>query len=98
MIPERLVYDGLVALRNVGVVSGSTLVPDLAAAIPEPTDHGRTYTFRLRDGIRYSDGTTVKAGDFVLGLHRALLQGNPAFFWAIKGAESCTKHPNSCDL
>jgi YVTN family beta-propeller protein len=95
---ERLVYDGLVALRNVGALSGSTLVPDLAVAIPAPTDHGLTYTFTLRKGIRYSDGTSVRASDFVLGLRRALLEGNPAFFQKIKGAGNCAKHPKRCDL
>jgi YVTN family beta-propeller protein len=97
---ERLVYDGLVALRNVGALSGSTLVPDLAEAIPAPTDNGLTYTFTLRKGIRYSDGTTVKASDFVLGLHRALIAkyGNPSYYWKVKGAENCTKQPKRCDL
>ena len=96
---ERLVYDGLVALRNVGVLSGSTLVPDLAAAIPVPTDQGLTYTFALRKGIRYSDGTTVKASDFVLGLQRTLIaqKGNESF-WKVKGAESCAERPKRCDL
>jgi YVTN family beta-propeller protein len=96
--PERLVYDGLVAVRRVGALSGSTLVPDLAVAIPAPTDNGLTYTFTLHKGIRYSDGTAVKASDFVLGLHRALIEGTPAFFSKIKGAESCTKQPKRCDL
>src|SRR5262245_6208113 len=98
--PERLVYDGLVALRNVGVLSGSSLVPDLAEAIPAPTDNGLTYTFTLRKGIRYSDGTRVKASDFVLGLRRALIanNNNPSFFWKVKGAETCTRQPKRCDL
>ena len=97
---ERLVYDGLVALRNVGTLSGSTLVPDLAVAIPAPTDNGLTYTFLLRKGIRYSDGTVVKASDFVLGLHRALVgkYGNPSYYWKVQGAENCTKRPKHCDL
>jgi YVTN family beta-propeller protein len=98
--PERLVYDGLVALRNVGALSGSTLVPDLAKTIPAPTDNGLTYTFPLRKGVHYSDGTTVKATDFILGLHRALIAANgaPSYYWTVKGAESCTKQPRSCDL
>jgi YVTN family beta-propeller protein len=97
---ERLVYDGLVAFRNVGALSGSTLVPDLARAIPAPTNHGLTYTFTLRRGIRYSDGTTVKARDFVLGLHRQLISKEDihAFFWNVRGAETCTKQPKHCDL
>jgi YVTN family beta-propeller protein len=98
--PERLVYDGLMALRNVGSLSGTTLVPDLAVDIPAPTDHGLTYTFTLRKGIRYSDGTTVRASDFVLGLHRALIakDNDPALFWKVKGTKNCSKQPQRCDL
>jgi YVTN family beta-propeller protein len=97
---ERLVYDGLVALRNVGALSESTLVPDLAVTIPAPSDHGLTYTFTLRKGIRYSDGTTVRASDFVRGLHRALIGKyvNSSYYWTVKGAKNCTKQPRSCDL
>jgi peptide/nickel transport system substrate-binding protein len=33
--------------------AGTTLVPDLAAAIPQPTDGGLTYTFHLKPGIKF---------------------------------------------
>ena len=39
-------------------------MPDLATSLPTPTDGGRTYTFRLRPGIRYSTGKPVAASDF----------------------------------
>src|SRR5262249_57946922 len=51
-----LTNDGLVTYRRAGGLAGAELVPDLATAIPQPTDGGRTYTFRLRDGSRYSNG------------------------------------------
>ena len=63
----HLIGDGLVAFKP----SDTTLVPDLATSVPTPTDGGRTYTFELRPGIRYSDGETVLPGDF----RRALEQG-----------------------
>jgi len=40
-------------------------VPDLAAGEPEVSDDGKVYTFKLRDGIKYSDGTPITAQDFV---------------------------------
>jgi hypothetical protein len=46
-----LTNDGLVTYRRVGGLAGNTLVPDLATALPIPTDGGRTYTFHLRSGI-----------------------------------------------
>ncbi len=45
-----IVGDGLVGFKRIGGVDGSTIVPDLAASIPRPTDDGRTYTFQLRPG------------------------------------------------
>jgi YVTN family beta-propeller protein len=59
-----LAYDTLVTFDHTGGVDGLRLVPDLAVALPTPTDGGRTYTFRLRPGIRYSNGAALRAEDF----------------------------------
>ncbi len=64
------VYDGLTGTRHTGGSAGTQLVPDLAAALPLPTDGGRSYTFHLRPGIRYSDGTPLRAEDFRRALER----------------------------
>ena len=94
------VYDGLVALRRAGGAAGFTLVPDLATTLPRPTDGGTTYTFRLRPGIRYSNGTLVRASDVRRGLRRQLSFGaNPAGFYdGILGAQTCQQQPGRCDL
>ena len=93
------VYDGLVAFRKAAGAQGDTLVPDLAVVLPRPADGGKTYTFTLRRGIRYSNGTPVRASDFRRGLQRQLSFGDvPDYYQAILGAPAC--HPNSrrCDL
>jgi len=54
-----------------GGADGYDLVPNLARTLPTPTDGGRTYTFTLRRGIRYSDGRFVRPADFRRGLTRA---------------------------
>ena len=56
--------DGLTAFNQVSGLAGAQPVPDLATSLPAPTDGGRTYTFRLRPGIRYSTGRPVQATDF----------------------------------
>ena len=93
-------YDHLVGLRQVPGGSELTLVPDLATELPRPTDGGRTYTFTVRRGIRYSDGRVVRPADFRRGVQRALTAGggNPAFFTAIVGGAACLDRPEHCDL
>jgi peptide/nickel transport system substrate-binding protein len=53
--PERLVYQGLAALRYSGQDSYG-LVPNLATRLPRASDGGRTYTFQIRRGVKYSTG------------------------------------------
>ena len=67
-----LAYDGLVAYRRVPGAGGNTIVPDLAASVPQPTDGGRTYTFQLRPGLRFSDGTPVRPEDFRASIQREM--------------------------
>src|SRR5262245_33412621 len=60
------------------------LVPELASAMPEISADGLTYTFWLRPGIKYSDGTPIKASDFLWALERNSgtvggKEGGPAF-------------------
>jgi peptide/nickel transport system substrate-binding protein len=94
-----LTNDGLVTYRRAGGLAGAELVPDLATAIPQPTDGGRTYTFRLRDGIRYSNGAFVQPGDIRRGIERTMRSTNPYLtnqYAGIVGAEHCS--PRACDL
>jgi len=94
-----LTNDGLVGFRRVGGSDGSQLVPDLALALPSPTDGGRTYTFRLRAGISYSTGRPVQPADFRRALERAVIIGHgPGIYGAIVGADTCAARPRRCHL
>jgi YVTN family beta-propeller protein len=96
--------DGLVSYRRVGGLAGNQLVPDLATSLPRPTDGGRTYTFRLRAGLRYSTGELVRASDFRRAIERDFVvagQQNPgilAYYAGIVGAGRCLGRPGACDL
>ena len=93
------VYDGLVTLRRSGGADGLTLVPDLAWTLPRPAGGGTTYTFTLRPGIRYSNGTLVRASDFRRGIQRQLSFGAaPPYYEGILGGQTCHRHPRRCDL
>ena len=96
-----LAYDGLTAFRRVGGSEGTQLVADLAAALPQPTDGGRSYSFRVRTGIRYSDGSLLRAQDFRRALERMLALGSPLLqgsaLMKVVGAASCLPR-RPCDL
>ena len=49
---------------------GTRLIPGLADALPRVSADGRTYTFRLRRGLRYSDRSPVRASDFAHTVER----------------------------
>jgi peptide/nickel transport system substrate-binding protein len=95
-----LTNDGLVQFRSANGAAGTQLLPDLATTIPKPTNGGKTYTFTLRPGIKYSDGTPLKASDFVTVMKRQFTVPGPAngFYEGIIGASACLKTPASCDL
>ena len=94
-----LTNDGLTGFRRVGGVEGTELIPDLATSLPSPTDGGRTYTFRVRRGIHYSDGRLVRPEDFRRALRRTLVVSrDPVYYGAIAGAAECAAAPSHCDL
>ena len=67
--------------------------------LPRPADGGKTYTFTLRRGIRYSNGTPVRASDFRRGIQRQLSFGDvPDYYEGILGAPACHRNPRRCDL
>ena len=92
---QRMLYDGLVAFRPAPGAGGDGVVPDLAASLPTPTDGGRSYTFRLRRGIRWSTGAPVTGREIRHGIERLVATGTAPDL-AIVGADTCT--PDACDL
>jgi peptide/nickel transport system substrate-binding protein len=90
-------HDGLTQFKRVGGVAGTKIVPDLATALPTPTDGGKTYVFHLRSGIKFSNGQPLKASDFVRTFERQFtVPGPTSFYSGIVGASKCK--PKKCDL
>ncbi|MGP3944660.1 caspase, EACC1-associated type [Streptomyces sp. 6N106] len=62
---------------------GTELVPDLAERKAEVTDGGKTYTYTLRAGITWEDGTAITSQDIKYGIERIWAQdtvsGGPTF-------------------
>ena len=73
----------------------------LATRPPAPSQDGRTYVFTLRRGVRYSDGTPVRPGDFRASMERYLRVSRDSFpplFTGIVGAPRCISKQARCDL
>jgi peptide/nickel transport system substrate-binding protein len=63
-----------------GYVPGTAeIVPELAVDVPEISEDGLTYTFKIESGWMYPDGTEMVAGDFVRGINRSALGGDVSF-------------------
>jgi peptide/nickel transport system substrate-binding protein len=94
-------YDGLLAFKKAGGDAAFTVVPDLAEAIPTPTNGGKTWTFKLRKGIKFSSGQTVTVKDVVASFQRIFKVKSPTsggFYSGIVGAKACLAKPAGCTL
>jgi peptide/nickel transport system substrate-binding protein len=91
---NQLVYTGLNTFKHVGGSAGGEVVPALAD-LPKVSNGGKTYKLKLRSGLKYSDGSPVKASDFENTIKRLVSLGGPysSFVTGIVGAEgikNCT--------
>ena len=86
-------YVPLLTYRHADGLAGTKLIPGLARAMPKISKDGLTYTLFLRKGLKYSDGTPVRASDFRATIERVLAMNSPAtpFYTDIVGAEEFSK-------
>jgi peptide/nickel transport system substrate-binding protein len=87
------VYLPLLGYKHAAGPDGATIVPYLAQDLPTVTNGGKTYTLTLRKGIKYSDGTAVKASDFKAAIVRDFKIDSPGvgFFSNIVGSADAAK-------
>lgn len=83
------VYIPLLTYKHANGEEGSEVIPGLAKELPKISNGGKTYTLFLRPGLKYSDGTPVKASDFPFAVERMiqLNSGGSPFYMTIEGAE-----------
>jgi peptide/nickel transport system substrate-binding protein len=67
----RLYTRSLLMFKVAPGKASEELVPDLAEALGTPSDGGKTWTYKIRKGIKYEDGTEVKAKDVVYNVLRS---------------------------
>ncbi len=95
-----MIYDGLLTYSRSPYPGSAALVPDLATALPLVQDGGRTFTFTLRRGVRYSSGIAVRPEDFRRALERQYQAGTglAALGVPLAGAQRCGPRHTGCDL
>jgi len=81
------VWTGLVGYKHQSGPAGAELQPYLAESMPTVSADGKNFKFTLRDGLKFSDGTDVKASDFKATIERLFKIDSPGvgFFTEIKG-------------
>ena len=95
----RFTQDGLVTFKAAGGDEAFKIVPDLAVAIPKPTDGGKTWTFQLRKGIKFSNGKEFQPRDVLYSFERIFKVHTPTaggFYSVLVGADKCLKTPATC--
>jgi peptide/nickel transport system substrate-binding protein len=87
------VYIPLLTYAHADGAAGTKLIPGLAKDLPKIDQGGRRYTLVLRPGLRYSDGSPVKASDFRFAIERLFRvnSGGSTFYTGIVGAEKFAK-------
>src|SRR5919197_3426229 len=95
-------HDGLVAFKRTSGIEGTKIVPDLAESVPKPTNGGKTWAFKLRSGIKFSNGQALTGNDVLATFERLFKIGNSpnAVTWynVIQGGDACVKTPKTCNL
>ncbi|MGW0916040.1 ABC transporter substrate-binding protein [Streptomyces sp. NPDC002784] len=68
---SRLYARPLMTFKPAAGEAGNELVPDLASAPGEPSDGGKTWTYKLREGLKYEDGTPITSKDVKYAVERS---------------------------
>jgi peptide/nickel transport system substrate-binding protein len=80
----RLYGRSLVTFAAAPGAAGAKLVPDLATSLGTPSDDAKTWTYHLRPGLKYEDGTAITSADVKYGVERSLdksvFQNGPTYF------------------
>jgi oligopeptide transport system substrate-binding protein len=90
---EQMLYNGLVKFASGNGEAGAKVIPDIAEAMPTVSADSKTYTFKLRQGVKFAPPVNreVTADDFKwtwMRMMRTPNAGMPSFYTGIVGAQA----------
>jgi peptide/nickel transport system substrate-binding protein len=91
------VWETLLTYQHVDGPAGYKLVPGLAQSLPSISANGKVYKFKLRSGLKYSNGSPLRASDFEYAIKRGFLATGQGvgFYTDIAGAAAFAAHPTA---
>ncbi len=72
-------YSVLIRVNPDNPASTTDFVCDLCTEMPKPTDGGKTYTFKIRDDVKFHDGTPLTAADVAASWNEIVFPGKGVF-------------------
>ena len=77
-----------------GIACGGTVVPALATSLGTPTDQNKTWTFHIKTGVKFEDGTPVTSQDVKYAVERTfdrtVLPNGPSYFASLLAGNAAT--------
>ncbi|AEN14070.1 MULTISPECIES: ABC transporter substrate-binding protein [unclassified Streptomyces] len=87
-----LVFRTLTTRNREDGAAGAKVVPDLATDLGTPSKDATVWTYTLKDGLKYEDGSAITSADIKYGIERSFaaeLSGGAPYLrdWLVGGAD-----------
>src|ERR1700739_1737992 len=69
-------YSVLIRVNPENPSDTTDFVCDLCTEMPQPTDDGKTYTFKIRPDVKFSDGSQLTAADVAASFDEIIFPPN----------------------
>lgn len=93
---QRLWQRTLMAFDPVPGKAGNEVVPDLAESAGVATDNAKTWTYKIKKGIKFEDGTPVTSKDFKYAVERVfastVITGGPTYLVELLGGQQTPEY------